>query len=165
MRKIIDAVLKLCLSGGTRFKNHAELRLEIGEVLKGDGPKVIVLSGSTRFIDVTAVAAFELEKAGHIVMSCHLLPSWYVSEDGAPVRPHHQAEAEGIDKTLDDLHLRKIDLAEELYVINVEGYIGESTQREIDYARKVGIRVVYLLEEILRGRAKWMDRMPRETVS
>ena len=45
---------------------------------------------------------------------------------------------------LDDMHLRKIDMADEIYVINVDGYIGESTKREIAYAEKTGKNVNYL---------------------
>jgi hypothetical protein len=45
------------------------------------------------------------------------------------------------------MHLRKIDMADEIYVINVGGYIGESTRREIEYAKKNG-RVVRYLEEV-----------------
>ena len=45
---------------------------------------------------------------------------------------------------LDDMHLRKIDLADEIFVINVGGYIGESTRREIAYAEKIGKKINYL---------------------
>ena len=45
---------------------------------------------------------------------------------------------------LDDMHLRKIDMADEIFVINVGGYIGESTMREIAYAEKTGKKVNYL---------------------
>ena len=50
---------------------------------------------------------------------------------------------------LDDMHKRKIDMADEIYVINVGGYIGESTKSEIEYAKKHGKKVNYLenLEE------------------
>ena len=44
---------------------------------------------------------------------------------------------------LDDMHLLKIDLAGEIFVINVGGYIGESTWREIAYAEKTGKKVNY----------------------
>lgn len=39
---------------------------------------------------------------------------------------------------LDDMHKRKIDMADEIYVINVGGYIGESTRSEIEYAKNIG---------------------------
>ena len=45
---------------------------------------------------------------------------------------------------LDEMHLRKIDMADEIFVINVGGYIGESTRREIAYAEKIGKKVNYL---------------------
>ena len=45
---------------------------------------------------------------------------------------------------LDDMHLRKIDMADEIFVINDGGYIGESTRREIEYAKATGKPVRYL---------------------
>ncbi len=52
----------------------------------------------------------------------------------------------GTKEMLDDMHKRKIDMADGIYVINVGGYIGESTRSEIEYAKKNG-RVVRYLEE------------------
>ena len=45
---------------------------------------------------------------------------------------------------LDDMHKRKIDMADEIFVINVGGYIGKSTQNEIAYAKSKGITIRYL---------------------
>ena len=45
---------------------------------------------------------------------------------------------------LDDMHKRKIDMADEIFVINKSGYIGSSTKSEIEYARKTGKKVLYL---------------------
>ena len=45
---------------------------------------------------------------------------------------------------LDDMHKRKIDMADEIFVINVEGYIGDSTRSEIDYAIEHGKKIRYL---------------------
>ena len=45
---------------------------------------------------------------------------------------------------LDDMHLRKIDMADEIFVVNVGGYIGESTRREIAYAEKIEKKINYL---------------------
>ena len=50
----------------------------------------------------------------------------------------------GTKEMLDDMHLRKIDMADEIFVINVGGYIGESTRREIVYAEKTGKKINYL---------------------
>lgn len=52
---------------------------------------------------------------------------------------------EGTKEMLDDMHLRKIDMADEIYVINVGGYIGSSTRNEIEYAKRTG-KVVRFLE-------------------
>ena len=51
---------------------------------------------------------------------------------------------EGTKKMLDDMHKRKIDMADSIYVINVGGYIGSSTRSEIEYAKKNGKEVKYL---------------------
>ncbi len=45
---------------------------------------------------------------------------------------------------LDDMHKRKIDMADEIYVINVGGYIGSSTRSEIEYAEATGKPIQYL---------------------
>ena len=50
----------------------------------------------------------------------------------------------GTKEMLDDMHLRKIDLGDEIFVINVGGYIGESTRREIEYAEDTGKKINYL---------------------
>lgn len=52
-----------------------------------------------------------------------------------------------VKASLDDLHKRKIDLADEILVINSGGYVGESTQLEINYAKKLG-KVVRWLEPV-----------------
>ena len=52
--------------------------------------------------------------------------------------------AEGTKEMLDDMHKRKIDMADEIFVIDVGGYIGESTRSEIEYARTNGKPVRYL---------------------
>ena len=51
---------------------------------------------------------------------------------------------EGTKEMLDNMHKRKIDMADEIFVINVGGYIGESTKSEIEYAIRNGKKVKYL---------------------
>ena len=93
-------------------------------------PKIVCLCGSSRFVDIMATVAWLLERdEGKITMSLHLLPLWYPD-----VPAHHLAEAEGVAEQMDELHLRKIDLADEVFVIDWHGYIGESTAKEIEYA-------------------------------
>lgn len=106
-------------------------------------PKIVCLCGSSRFVDIMAVVAWLLERdEGKIAMGLHLLPQWY------PDAPeHHLAEAEGVADQMDELHLRKIDLADEIYVINWSGYIGESTAKEISYAEEIGKPIRYIQTE------------------
>jgi len=104
-------------------------------------PKVVVLCGSSRFIDVMAVCSWLIEKEElAITMGLHLLPVWYLSPNGQ-LPAHHLAENEGIAEEMDQLHLRKIDLADEIFVVNFNDYIGESTTKEITYAKSLGIKV------------------------
>lgn len=104
-----------------------------------DRPKIICLCGSTRFIELFAVKTWELELEGHIVLGRTLLSDWYC----AGVR-HHFAEAEGVKEQRDEHHLRKIDLSDEVLVLNKDGYVGESTRNEIAYAIATGKPVRYL---------------------
>ena len=94
-------------------------------------PKIIVLCGSSRFVDIMAVCAWLIERDEKaITMGLHLLPYWYGDI------PDHLAEAENVAEEMDALHLRKIDISDEIFVVNFDGYIGESTGREIEYARE-----------------------------
>jgi hypothetical protein len=105
-------------------------------------PTITVLCGSTRFYDEFQRANYDLTMAGHIVLSVGFYPH-------AP-----QAHGEGVGCTpeqkvaLDELHKRKIDLADEVLVLNPGGYIGESTRSEIDYATATGKQVRYLVPDL-----------------
>jgi hypothetical protein len=72
-----------------------------------------------------------------IVMGLHLLPWWYSTEE----IPHHLAEHEGVAEAMDELHLRKIDLAQEVFILNKDDYIGPSTKAEIEYAQAKGVPI------------------------
>lgn len=104
---------------------------------KGGGvmkPKIIVLCGSSRFVQEMAVCAWLIERDEKaIAMGLHLLPMWY---ENCPA--HHLAEHEGVAEAMDELHLCKIDLADEIFVVDCGGYIGDSTRREIEYATEQG---------------------------
>lgn len=115
---------------------------------------VITLCGSTRFKDAFIEAQKRLTLEGNIVISVGLFGHagdcevWEGMDEGT------------LSKTkvmLDDMHKRKIDMADSIYVINVDGYIGESTKSEIAYAKAHGKSVRYLEEpnlaydEISRG--------------
>jgi hypothetical protein len=96
--------------------------------------KIITLCGSTRFKDVFMEAQKRLTLEGNIVISVGLFGHSGDEEVWAP----------GTKEMLDDMHKRKIDIADEIYVINVGGYIGTSTQSEIEYAQAIGKTVRYL---------------------
>ena len=98
--------------------------------------KVITLCGSTRFKNEFMEAQKQLTLAGNIVISVGLFGH---SGD-------NEVWTEGTKEMLDDMHKRKIDMADEIYVINVGGYIGSSTKSEIEYAKKTGKTVKYLEE-------------------
>ena len=124
------------LQGGAvvdRVIDHAE------GVVRATRPEVVCLCGSSRFVAEMAMIAWGLEKEGKIVLSLHLLPADYPG-----VAADHQAEAEGVAAHMDALHLRKIDLADRVLVVNVHGYIGDSTRNEIRYAVRAEKPVVYL---------------------
>ena len=108
-------------------------------------PEIICLCGSSRFIEQFAVLGWEFEKQGLIALGLHLLPASYCNQrhPGRDVSSH-LAEAEGVAVSMDELHLRKIDLADRIFVINIGGYIGESTAREIAYAELHKKKIGYL---------------------
>ena len=107
-------------------------------------PKIICICGSTRFGDLHAIARWEFEKKGlAICLMINLLPAWYCEDIGLKGEDH-LGEEFGNKELLDELHLRKIDLADELYIINKDGYIGESTKQEIEYAKKHNKIIIYL---------------------
>lgn len=116
-----------------------------GRELSHRRPAVVCLCGSTRFYEAFQRANFEETMAGKIVLSV----GFYAGSPGEMVRKH--GEGVGITpeqkEALDQLHMRKIDLADEILVLNVGGYIGESTRREIVYARQHRNKRIRYLEE------------------
>lgn len=95
---------------------------------------VITLCGSTRFKDQFIEAQKRLTLEGNIVISVGLFG--HSGDD--------EVWTEGTKAMLDDMHKRKIDMADAIFVINVGGYIGSSTRSEIEYATKTGKEVRYL---------------------
>ena len=96
--------------------------------------KVITLCGSTRFKDQFMEAQKRLTLEGNIVISVGLFGH---SGDEEVWKP-------GTKEMLNDMHRAKIDMADEIFVINVGRYIGESTRSEIEYAMANGKPVRYL---------------------
>lgn len=96
--------------------------------------KVITLCGSTKFKDEFLKEQKRLSLEGNIVISLGLFRH---SGD-------NEGWSEGTKEMLDDMHKRKIDMADEIFVINKDGYIGKSTQNEIEYAIKTNKKVNYM---------------------
>lgn len=98
-------------------------------------PKIVCLCGSTRFPEAWINAHREESLAGKIVLSVGVM----IHAGASPIRE------DGPEKRLlDELHLRKIDLADEVLILNVGGYIGQSTRNEMAYARGHGKPVRFL---------------------
>ena len=95
---------------------------------------VVTLCGSTRFKEQFLEAQKRLTLEGNIVISVGLFGH---SGD-------KEVWSEGTKEMLDDMHKRKIDMADSIYVINVGGYIGESTRSDIEYAKQKGKGILYL---------------------
>jgi len=97
--------------------------------------KVITLCGSTRFKNEFIKVQKQLTLEGNIVISVGLFG--HSGDD--------EVWTENTKAMLDEMHLRKIDMADEIYVINVDGYIGSSTKKEIEYAKLNNKTVRYLV--------------------
>ena len=102
--------------------------------------KVITLCGSTRFKKEFMDVQKKLTLEGNIVISVGLFGHsgdqevWENMDEGTLTRTKEM---------LGDMHKRKIDMADEIFVINVGGYIGDSTRSEIEYAKERGKSVRY----------------------
>jgi hypothetical protein len=97
---------------------------------------VITLCGSTKFKEEFLKVLQQLTLEGNIVISVGMF-GHADDEFGNVVTPE-------IKVMLDDIHKRKIDMSDEIYVINKNGYVGESTKGEIEYSIKNGKRINYL---------------------
>ena len=99
--------------------------------------KVITLCGSTRFKDDFERINKELTLLGNIVISVGCF-----GHSGDTFTEEQKI-------MLDDIHKRKIDMADAIYVINKDGYIGSSTKSEIQYALRLGKQIIYMEDDLL----------------
>jgi hypothetical protein len=99
--------------------------------------KVITLCGSTRFKDDFERINRELTLAGNIVISVGCFG--------------HAGDTFSDEQKimLDDIHKRKIDMADAIYVINKDGYIGSSTRSEIKYALEKGKQIIFMEDDLI----------------
>lgn len=98
------------------------------------GPKIVCLCGSTRFKEQFISTQFAETMIGNIVLTV----GWFSHADGDKYTPTVKEK-----EKLDELHKRKIDLAEEVIFICPGGYIGDSTRGELAYAKETGKRCLF----------------------
>lgn len=91
---------------------------------------VITLCGSARFRKEIDETQNSLALQGHLIFTIENLQGVEITKE--------------IESMLDIAHRKKIDLSDGIYVINVNGYIGESTSNEIEYAKSKGKEILYL---------------------
>lgn len=105
-------------------------------------PTIVCLCGSTRFMDAFQQANLAETIAGRIVLSigCN-------TKCDADLIALGELTTDAKER-LDELHKRKIDLADEVLILNVGGYVGQSTRSELRYAREHGKRVRWLEEQM-----------------
>ena len=99
--------------------------------------KVITLCGSTKFKEDFERVNRELTLMGNIVISVGCF-----GHAGDTFTEEQKV-------MLDDIHKRKIDMADAIYVINKDGYIGSSTRSEIQYALRTGKQIMYMEDDLV----------------
>ena len=128
-KSVRDMATANWISSGMKASNHEHAM-----------PRIVCLCGSTRFYEAFQQVNYERTMAGDIVLSVGFYPHSKAGDGHGEGVGHDSAEK----VKLDELHKRKIDLADEILVLNVGGYIGESTRSEIAYALDHGKPVRWL---------------------
>lgn len=106
--------------------------------------KVICISGSTKFEKKIGEVEKELTKEGYCVLSFAVFKNYEW--------PTTQLEVMQFKDLLRDTHFKKIDLCDELYVVDIGGYIGKSTNLEIQYAIEKGKPIRYYSQEHIENK-------------
>lgn len=132
--RISNAINLYCTAGANKIE---ELDLRCNTFLtalpKLKKYKVITLCGSTRFKSKFEEVQRELTLKGYIVLTLGVFGKTDLISEA------------GLNKSiLEQMHKQRIDMSDEIFVINVDGYIGESTKAEIEYAKSKGKKVNYL---------------------
>ena len=102
---------------------------------------IVTLCGSTRFKSEFIESQKRLTFEGNIVISVGLFGH---SGDSEVWENMDEGTLTKTKEMLDDMHKRKIDMSDEIFVINVGGHIGDSTRSEVEYAKVYGKKVNYL---------------------
>jgi hypothetical protein len=113
------------------------LHLEIKTKAPIKEPTIVCLCGSVRFLHVFQEVAFQEALVGHIVLTVECEVEDGTVRDLSPDLRLH----------FDELHRRKIAIADEVFVLNIGGYVGSHTRSEIEYARRLGKPIRWLVPE------------------
>lgn len=124
------------LDKADQYIEKLEKELAEHKALKDKLPEMVCLCGSTRFKDMFNTIIEQLTLEGKIVLSVGL----FGHADGK----YGTVITDEVKLSLDELHKRKIDLCDRVLVLNVGGYVGDSTRSEIKYAAEIGKPIEYL---------------------
>lgn len=94
--------------------------------------KIITVCGSLRFKDEIMAIALKVELEGN----CVLAPLYPIGDDKDVFTPEEA-------KILDDMHKERIKMSDAILVVNVDGYIGNSTKNEIEFAKSLNKEIIY----------------------
>jgi hypothetical protein len=130
---------KPCSQLCTKQVKVLQKAIEDAGLLKPENlPKIVCICGSTRFTPLMMMMEWEYAKQGILAFG------WFVKPTRTDEPTDHLAEHENVKEIFDELHKRKIDLADEVLILNVGGYIGDSTRSELAYARSKGKPIRWL---------------------
>lgn len=133
-RSYVEAIL-----GAAYFNGHQSGEVvQIGKAYPLHSPKIVTLCGPTKFTSEMLKEAWRLTISGVIVIHWNILESKEAFSHGA------EAAGGNVKEIVDGLYLHKVAMADEVRVINVGGYIGESTRAELRHARKLGKPITWL---------------------
>lgn len=107
---------------------------QLTRALEESFPRIVCLCGSTRFWRIFQEAGLRETLAGKIVLSIGAASG----TDDQHFGNLPKEEYDRVKEMLDQLHFKKIELADEVLILNLDGYVGPSTSRELAYARKLG---------------------------
>ena len=114
-----------------RIPNPDDYKYAVIDAMVVEHP-IITICGSVRFKDIIDKVAGELTRAGWVVFAPNP-----IDKSDAPLTPMEKSR-------LDEIHRTKMKLSRAIYVVNADGYIGESTAGEIAYAKSHGLSVYYM---------------------
>jgi hypothetical protein len=144
LKATANSAIQLYIYFTTDYDMDSERAVDraVAELDYGGLPTVVCLCGSTRFWRTFQQASLSETMAGRIVLSIGAASGTDDEHFGNLPRD----EYDRIKEMLDQLHLRKVEMCDEVLILNVDGYIGQSTARELAHARTLG-KVVRFLEE------------------